>query len=389
MHVRNLFLSLDASKSVPENFCTEGLAWILETDHAARRTFLEACAARVVAGSANREAANALHRLAENESVSVSTRRWVRPSPAGPYCSPDLSITDNAGYCCLIEVKQWAKPSRNTSFVASDATTRSEIGLATNASEPRYRVQTLAYRQWLDASHKGRGALVALMVRANEELGGHCHGTLTWTELAEAMRGADIVTPTTSAFVRFLEAKHMATPSITAISSADSATLRAAAECNWAGWMSLLDEISSEMSRLLASSGEKIATRIDRIEGSWNLQVWPESREQGFWLGHTKLSGVGQAKYAIEPWLLCDRETIELVVNVVSPQLRGVEIPALRDQMPDVARIEKGSEDRDETLCYLTPLDQALLSHAALRDQAAALAEMALTKIVRPLLPLL
>ena len=114
---RNLFRSLAKWKDVPENFCTEALAWLLENDPPARTVFLEACAHGVGKAQGSSAAVDVLERLARCAALQVNTRKTIQPDQrVARYCWPDLHLTDGVEVCCLIEIKQWAKPSYSRSL---------------------------------------------------------------------------------------------------------------------------------------------------------------------------------------------------------------------------------------------------------------------------------
>jgi len=164
-----------------ENFCTDALAWILETDLEARRTFLEACLA--TCRSTQSRAHSTIAALIRSDSVHVTTqRRVLLDEEPTRWVQPDLWIESaTTDHCMLVEIKVWATATMRRRSMADDEA---------DDEDHVYVPQTAEYRRWLDRHRRGTGALIALTVSADQNLAAECDGSFTWEHLHSALIGS-------------------------------------------------------------------------------------------------------------------------------------------------------------------------------------------------------
>jgi hypothetical protein len=389
--VHNLFVELAREGKVREDFATAALGCLIDRDRGVRSTFLDACRRNLsgsLSGTSEPAARRVLEELRSTDRVEITFQPGIRGGGAGFAAVvskrvryPDLRIVAPAVRCCLlVEVK-----------VDSPATHHLADGLPGGEPEvtdaqPPYVIQTQSYKDWLDRHYGDRGVLFALTVSPDDDLAYPCHGSLTWTDVRDALR----ITQTRESFLSnefcgYLERSNMATRTVGPLEAQDIALMDTVATCRWARWEELSHAVANHILTLLRN--EPPVTSVKPVR-RWELRVWRsadpahENRgERGFWFWTDELSGqVGRSKFWLLPFLIYDRGAwvfaCELDFGKVAlDDLRSVLQPIEIEHPPTTGPIA------------FTELPDTTFSTG--QDAARVVADAGMKAIVRPLIRML
>jgi hypothetical protein len=373
MAALNLFASLSKWRTIPENFATAGLAWLIGHDSTARAAFFQVCRSALGTTKNRRRAHDALARFDAVPALDVRTQEgiFLVDSTGTSQCVyPDIRIQDDAcEVCCLVEVKLWAPPTRHRGR-ASVVDGSDDV-----ADLDDETVQTRSYRAWLDQHYEGgRGLLFALSVEPQRELSVYCDAAVTWNDLGRELRRRSD-TPIAREFCAYLyEERIMDKPAVEPLTVEDATRLRSAALGTWDKWQVLLNAIVEALTREIKTC-TKFAAKIKRSEErDFTLTLEPASN--ALWIYTTWIVCSGQDYFELTPCVVCNDKEATISLNIWSRRLRRLNQRTLRQRVQ--ARVDP--DDRYTTF-YLAPLPD-WFQKASVVEQADAVAKQAMTAVV-------
>lgn len=378
-----LFGSLAKWRTVPENFATVSLGWLVGNDTEFRAAFFDACG-HVCNRSHHRNRRRGLLRLIDklrnDSSLNTIAHEgiFIRTGARERCFYPDLRLIGSTTRVCgIVEVKLDARPTVHPADSPTGEGASHDV------------VQTAAYRRWLRMEHPRRGLLLTLTrARPASELSRHCDLAMTWRDLASQLdlRG-NRLSPAGRDFRTYLEETKMATiePRSVSLTPEDATALRSARRVGWDKWKVLLDATARELAQAIAAALPRMTPRVHRLPADLD-DLGISAVDETVWIWTTWVIARAKARFDIAPCIVCGPAKLGVAMNVWSPRLGRVD---LDDLMRLVPRARVDPDSTGTMTFHLPPLPPSFFAERAIEKQARLIASSTLRTVIRPLAPIL